>query len=398
MATIRKQGNNWQVVYEIDCETFVRSVGQDDLTAKIKQLEMRQLSENIKGGRVVVPSGLERRELGEWAWRQIMPKENKSVTVADLIDGYLTSAFHQKKAHETARHDEYKLKHIKKALGAIPLTRLAEENLQSYISKRKDGKIGRKAVGNTIKKEVDLLRAVWNGHGLQTRLVKQEWRVAFPVRLIYPKFTALPKPKPYADCKTREDMRSAYLNADEVNEMLAIARERSKDPAYYSLYKWAYPAMVYCAYTSFRRGTMMKQLVEHVDFKRHEITGRIGKEDNDYEETLRTVPMLPELEAVLKDYLKDHVGGKYLFCNEQDEMLLDGVASRAFWFYLRGTKYAGLNGWHRLRHSFVSVAATKGVPFEVVQEFTGHHSEDTARIYRHLAPNFLADKIKGLYA
>ncbi len=398
MVTIRKQGNNWQVVYEVECEKFVRSVGQDDLTAKIKQLEMKRLAENIKAGKVIVPSGMERKELGEWAWRQVMPQDHKESTVGELIDGYLSSPFHAKKAFETARHDEYKLKHLKKALGTIPLSRLTEANLQGYIDKRKDGRIGNKAVGNTIQKEVELLRAVWNGHGLQSKLVKQEWRIAFPVRLIYPKYSALPKPKPFADCQSRQDMRSAYLNAEEVNEMLSIVKERSKDPAYYSLYKWVYPAMVYCCYTSFRRGTMMKQLVEHVDFKRHEITGRIGKEDNDYEETLRTVPMMLELEEVLADWLKVHPGGKILFCNDPDEMLLDGVASRGFWFYLRGTKYSRLPGWHRLRHSFVSVAAAKEIPFDVVKEFTGHHSEDTARIYRHLAPNVLAEKIRGLYS
>jgi integrase len=54
---------------------------------------------------------------------------------------------------------------------------------------------------------------------------------------------------------------------------------------------------------------------------------------------------------------------------------------------LVGSKWEKLRGWHVFRHSFVSNCAAKNIDQRVIDEWTGHQTEDMRRRYRHLFPH-----------
>lgn len=82
--------------------------------------------------------------------------------------------------------------------------------------------------------------------------------------------------------------------------------------------------------------------------------------------------MSPKLEKVLRQWLKQHPGGRYTFClgrsvrfsskqgRDRGPLTCD-EAGYHFEQVLRGTKWAKLRGWHVFRHSFCSNCAAKGV-------------------------------------
>lgn len=64
---------------------------------------------------------------------------------------------------------------------------------------------------------------------------------------------------------------------------------------------------------------------------------------------------------------------------------------------LAGTEWEGIPGLHALRHSFISASASKGVDQRLIDEWTGHSTEEQRRRYRHLYPSTQAEAIKGVF-
>ena len=50
---------------------------------------------------------------------------------------------------------------------------------------------------------------------------------------------------------------------------------------------------------------------------------------------------------------------------------------------VKGTKFELMNGWHCLRHSFISICVAKGLTWEQIAEWVGHVSPKTTRLYTH---------------
>jgi integrase len=51
-----------------------------------------------------------------------------------------------------------------------------------------------------------------------------------------------------------------------------------------------------------------------------------------------------------------------------------------------GTELEVIKGWHVLRHSFVSLCASRGVDQRLIDEWVGHTTEEMRRRYRVLHP------------
>lgn len=64
---------------------------------------------------------------------------------------------------------------------------------------------------------------------------------------------------------------------------------------------------------------------------------------------------------------------------------------------LAGSKWAVLEGYHLLRHSFISCLAAAGVDQRIIDEFVGHCSEEQRRRYRHLVPDLKQKAIAGVF-
>ncbi len=50
---------------------------------------------------------------------------------------------------------------------------------------------------------------------------------------------------------------------------------------------------------------------------------------------------------------------------------------------VEGTEFELMNGWHCLRHSFISICVAKGLTWEQIRGWVGHVSPETTKLYTH---------------
>jgi integrase len=179
---------------------------------------------------------------------------------------------------------------------------------------------------------------------------------------------------------------SWYLTRLEIEELLGHFREISTQP-------FLYPMICLAAHTGARRSELLRIQVDDVDFSSgtvllHEMKRARGKR------TSRRVPMSAFIQTVLRDWLADHPGGQFLFCETADvhsTACSSGPVSRVEAHkHLRravaASKWIRLRGWHVLRHSFASNCAAAGIDQRIINEWMGHQTEEMVRRYRHLFP------------
>ena len=107
----------------------------------------------------------------------------------------------------------------------------------------------------------------------------------------------------------------------------------------------------------------------------------------------REIPLGDDVIEALRAHR--HERGPLVFCDAAGNHLTAGLLG---WPLKRALKRAGLRaiGWHKLRHSFASHLAMRGVPLKVIQELLGHASIVTTMIYAHLAPHVARDAVRVL--
>ncbi len=141
------------------------------------------------------------------------------------------------------------------------------------------------------------------------------------------------------------------------------------------------------AKTGLRLGELLALRWEDVDFTNQKIMvrrsvarGIVGTPKNGKS---REVPLSAETVRVLKGHR--HLRGELVFASDRGRMRTKGSTKRPLW---RACKQAGLRriGWHKLRHTFASHLAMRGVPLKVIQELLGHATIEMTMRYAHLAP------------
>jgi integrase len=104
---------------------------------------------------------------------------------------------------------------------------------------------------------------------------------------------------------------------------------------------------------------------------------------------VRFIPVDRELLEALSKRRRDD---GYVFQSDRGEPLTGRTIDNR----LRATcRRAGLRaiGWHKLRHTFASELARRGVPLNAVQTLLGHSSITTTMRYAHVAPSTLRSAI-----
>jgi integrase len=180
------------------------------------------------------------------------------------------------------------------------------------------------------------------------------------------------------------------LTLPEIAELLEFVKATARHP-------FLYPMFCFAAHAGARRSEMLRARINDVDLEAasvciHERKRARGKR------TSRRVALTPFLAGVLKEWLANHPGGQYLFCHELQVFrsktkrveygpLTRDEAGDHFKRTLAGSKWDKLRGWHVFRHSFVSNCAAKNIDQRVIDEWTGHQTEEMRRRYRHLFPH-----------
>jgi integrase len=434
MAALQERGGSYRVIFRHNGKyhTFtLGTVGQDEAESKAAQVDY--LLMRLKQRLITLPEGT---DIVTFIQHDGKPPDvpnlpdapRKAVTIAHLKERFLVTFGNGTIEANSLDTCKLHLSHFCRFLGeAFPLGDLSTSRLQDYINRRSRQKIS----PVTIRKELATLRSAWNwGESLELTSGR------FPNKgLRYPKQDEKP---PFM---TREQILrqigaggdadilwdALYLQTAELTELLDNVKIKDS-------YGWLYPLFVFAAHTGARRSEIIRVTVADVDLAANVVTIREKKRSRS-ERTTRRVPMTPLLCEVLRAWLKDHPGGPHLFCHRGEvarskkrsrrtgfkgdmkrpttlkgrlaavkKRQLPGITALTrnevhhhFKFVLKGSKWEMMRGLHCLRHSFISACASMGVDQRLIDEWSGHSTEQQRKRYRHLYPSTQQEAIKRVF-
>jgi integrase len=314
-------------------------------------------------------------------------------TLREILDLYLATVGNGSVEENSLVTIRLHLSHVSSKFGdKFPIQGLTTGDLQEYVNTRVR-RIGKPSIPLstvTLRKELASFRACFNW-AVQTGLLAG----SFPNRgLRFPKGDERRPFMTWDDIERRvnrgglsaeETNRlwdSLFLDLGQIEEFITFVKLNGSRP-------WMYPMCVAAAHTGARRSELARLQIDDVDWDGKTILLHERKRMRG-QRTTRRVPLTPELERTLKEWLKSgHPGGSQLFC-ERGETIRSVTAVDAgtqFWQTVRGSKWQILRGWHVFRHSFASNLAAKGVDQRFIDEFLGHQTEAQRRRYRHLFPH-----------
>src|SRR5262249_12018086 len=99
-----------------------------------------------------------------------------------------------------------------------------------------------------------------------------------------------------------------FLTLPDIKNLLKHVKAMARQP-------FLYPLFVFAAHTGARRSEIIRSRITDIDFKANVITIHERKKAHD-KRTTRRVPMSPLLRSVLKNWIADHPGGEFTFCQE----------------------------------------------------------------------------------
>jgi integrase len=421
MASLQRRGESWycQFLYHGKRHTFtIGKVEPDEAESKANQVDY--LLMRIRQGLLTVPPETDIVLFLQHDGKPpepTLPVANESPPVAETLtlgalrDRYLRTHENGNLEQTTIDGINTHFRHLVATLGErFPICELGMADLQQYIDRRAKmkGMKGGILSPATIKKEIISLRTVWNW-GVNMRLLSGKFPSA---ALTYPKFQdKLP-------FQTREEIERRiaagglkkkeiaelwdclYLALPDVEDVLREIRAKAVQP-------WVYPMCCMVAYTGARRSEAIRALATDVDFQSQTVLLRERKRAKG-RATTRRAPLVPQLVTVLKEWLAIHPGGQHLFAqaavvarSKTTRTAAKPITADEAHDHLKralaDTQWNVMRGYHVFRHSFISLAASRGVDQRLIDEWVGHQTDEQRRRYRHLYPTTQQDAISRMF-
>jgi integrase len=439
MASVQKKGDAFYCQFIFQGRRRTVTVGKVSRSAAEAFAERaEELLDLIARGRVTVPAAVDICDFVLCDGKAPDPKQ--APTVAPITFGQFKELYLEVRRNGSMEPNslatvEMHLGHFERTFGerfAVPHLSLAD--LQRHVNERaKKEYRGRRLSPATLKLEMASLRAAWNWAAL-TGLVKGP----FPSRgLIFPKADEKPPfmtrdeverllTPQMTDADKAALWECLYLTRADLGELLQHVKE-------HAAHGWIYPMFCFAAHTGGRRSEMLRALVSDVDFTAKTLLIREKKRSRS-QRTTRRLPLTPFLEGVLKEWLAAHPGGPHLFSQAEverskkrskttghkgqkaRESSLQGrmatvrqrqhsgpgpvardEAHDHFKRTLADSRWQVLRGFHTLRHSFISACASTGVDQRLIDEWTGHSTEEQRKRYRHLYPSTQQEAISRVF-
>jgi integrase len=434
VASLQKKGDSYYCQFRYLGKRHTFTVGEvpkdeaDNKAAQVDYLLMR-----LKQRLISLPDGIDIVTFVQHdgkppnALPTLPEAKRKAVTLGHLRDRYLDTHGNGTVEANTLYTRKIHFAHLARVLGeGLAVGDIAVTVLQDYVNKR-----AKRVSAATIRKELATLRAAWNW-GELSGLTSGK----FPNKgLRFPKLDEKPPFMTMDEIERRIAVGGSeklweglYLLLPEIDQILSTLKAADT-------YPFVYPMGVFAAHPGARRSEMLRLKREDLDFDGQAVIIHEKKRGRG-ERTHRRVPLTPLLAETLRDWLKVHPGGPYLFCHagvvarskkrsrttghqsegERPSSLNGRMATvkkrgavtasplspkesydhlkRA----LRGTKWEVVRGWHVFRHSFCSNLAMKGVDQRMIDEFVGHQTPEQQKRYRHLAPSRKAEVLKDAFA
>ena len=389
----------------------------------------------VERGRMVIPADADVVSFllsdGKLTGQVVIPEQT---TLRELFALYFASITEGTLERSTIEGMKLHQRHLERHLGQnFPIRTLTIDTLREYVRERaKDKGQNGTVTGTTIKKAVVTFRTAWN-FGLQKKLVEGP----FPAKGIkYPKSKEKPPYMPFRDIQKRtkgmDDKEAAelwecvFLPTADLDALLAYVKASAKLP-------FIFPSFVFAVHLGARRSEIARAKISDIDLASGLVTLHERKRAHD-KKTTRRVPMSKLLKQVLTKWLAEHPGGNDLFCHSAEvqrskkrsattghkgKERATTVAGRMekvrvrttralapltrdelhdhFKRTLAGSEWENLRGWHVLRHSFISALAAAGTPQNIIDEFSGHMTDEQRRRYRHLLPNSTKQAIAAVF-
>jgi integrase len=426
MASLQLRGKSYSCVFRWHGKRqwfAIGTVTEQEATAKASQVDY--LLMRLRQRLIELPPGIDIVEFvqhdGKPPVRESKhPAPSRALTLRDFRDRYL--ATHRESLEDrTVEGIELHFKHLCRILGVgFPIRELKLPDLQRYVDRRSKAKGtgGQRPSPATIRKEIISLRTAWNwgvtmgmvagrfpNEGL--RYPKADEKPPFQTRAEIQRQIAAGGLKP---AQAKELWEALYLQAQEVADLLAHAKEHAAHP-------WIYPLIAMAAHTGARRSELIRMGVADVDLDGGIVTVRERKRVKGKRST-RRAPLTPLLKAVLREWLAAHPGGPALFCHAGElewskkrgrttghrsgqhrattrRGRLESVRLRSevpapgpltpkechdhFKRTLSDSEWRVVKGLHTLRHSFISCLAAAGVDQRIIDDIVGHQSEEMRR-------------------
>ncbi len=398
MASIHrhKTSKTYRIRFRFGGQRFFRSLKTKDrkvaLVAKGRVEETLRL---IEQGRLEIPADADPAVFilsdGKLAKK---PSQTSTVSLKKLFDEYKKRLPEGAKEKSTTKTEQT---HMNNFLRLLPASRSAKSfttaDLQRYVEKRLKEKRGtRKISPETVKREIDTFRAIWNW-------AKPEYVDGdSPAQgLVYSKRDQKPPFMTWDEIDTRiarggltEDeiadlWECLYLTMEEIVELLEHVRENPRYPFFY-------PMLVFVAYTGVRRSEMMRSLIDDFDLDGRTVLVREKKRSQEKAITFRRVDLAEPVVQAMRDWFSVHPGGQHTFCMpsascEAPRGLTADQARDQFERTFKKTRWKKVRGYHVFRHSFASNLASRGVDQRIIDLWMGHQTEEMRERYRHLHPN-----------
>lgn len=400
MAWIQKdRSDNYHVCFRLGDRKFKRSLK----TASQSQAESAKgrIEESMRlvdRGYLVIPAGADIPDFLLSDGKISGPVDIPTVvSLKELIEQYEKTISGGAVEESTLYTIRIHIKHLKAILGEdLDVRALTRSHLQEYINRRRaqKGHHGSAISPVTIRKELTTMSGIWTwgvGEGLVGPFPKSG--------LKYPKGAEKPPFQTWEEIekqiergKLTEKEHQAlwdclFLTLNETADLLKYVKERDQQP-------FLYPMLVMAAHTGARRSELIRSRV--VDFDDESVVIRERKRSRK-QHTTRRVPLSPMLKNVIHNWLEQHPGGPYTFCQAKTahskskrtaaEPITRDEAQDHLRRVLADSKWDRLRGWHVLRHSFISNCAMKGIDQRIIDSFVGHTTEEMRKRYTHLFPS-----------
>ena len=361
MASIHLQDGTFVVMYRFDGRQQRRSLGTDDeKEARGKLREINETLSLIKSGRITVPEPA----TNETVWtilrsggRITKPVKLINRTLGEVVEAYFASMPKDVKSEETIRRERSECKQITRIIGERKLfASLRPEHFRQYVIARQQdkGKYGKNVQASTIRLGLHRISQVWdfaNENGWVTG--------DNPTKSV--KRPRSPQPEPFmtmADIDKRIKAEKAspdrqkeiwsglFLDREQVAELLKYVKAHND--------KKTFTAIALVAYTGCRRAEMRRAKTVDIDLTKGIFTVRETKRIRSKTETRRYVRLHPELVSLLRDWFKIN-DSEYVIPGRRG-MLTKDELERFFSNAVANSKWRVVEGFHVLRHSWVSIA------------------------------------------
>ena len=404
MAWLIQEKGLWKVGFRWAGRLYKRSLKTpSEEQANIQLGRINANLHDLELGRLDLPEGADLLAFLLTDGRKVTTKPQRVVMLGELLDTYIKSVPENAKESSSLYTEKIHIKHFKQHLGEhLPVRSLGFSHLQDYVNGRakQTGRRKHKVKPDTIRKEINTLAMIWR------RAVKQGVVPSLLPKddLLYPKGVSKEPFRTVAEVEQqikREGLNpdkaaalwdSVYLRLSEIDEVLTHVKAQHGEEA-------VYPMICFAAYTGARRSEILRAHVDDFDLEGQTVRIREKKKDKN-KTTMRIVPLVPQLAAVMKEWFDHcHPGGALVICEEKDVPLTPQNAHHRFEAVIGGSRWEGkLRGWHVFRHSFASNCAMRGIDQRNIDTWMGHQTEAMRRRYQHLFPDDQNRALAALFA